>query len=427
MARLDPRTRSQLLCALCEGVSFRSCQRIFGVEQNTVDKLLTDAGDMAIAHVEDLKNLSISKIQADELYAFVAARERNVGEMEDPPDGAGTVWGYLAMCADSKLIFSYLLGDRTDADAKEFMVDVASKLKRTETGAFWTRPHIATDGFEGYKKAVEHAFGADAGYGMLVKSYSKPETDGNLPPGSRYTGSERKPVSGDPRKEDVHTSYIERQNLNLRMGNRRYNRRTNAFSKRMLSHERQLALWIMYHNYCWVPRPMRPRAGSGQKGWIKRLPAAMEAGLTKHIWEVPDLLALTDAFVAERRRHVLSEKKKAKAEAKAALKAAKAKARRAGSDEERAPFWVYVSFVHHSAKVHRTACTNCNDGHGKKLSGKTKSGTWVPFGTLAHAEDYARAEKPDLHSICNMCLGTYRTRGYGELRGPQTPLRFIEG
>ncbi|WP_372781451.1 hypothetical protein [Phenylobacterium sp.] len=427
MAKLDPKIRAYILSALCEGVSLRSCQRIFGVEQNTVDKLLTDAGDMAIAHMEDLRGLAISRIQADELYAFVAARERNVGEMEDPPDGAGTVWGYLAMCADSKLIFSYLLGDRSDVDAKEFMVDVAAKLKRTETGAFWARPHIATDGFEGYKKAVEHAFGADADYGMLVKSYSKTDKDGNIPPGARYTGSERRPVSGDPRKEDTHTSYIERQNLNLRMGNRRYNRRTNAFSKRMLNHERQLALWIMYHNYCWVPRPMRPLVGSGKKGWIKRLPAAMEAGLTEHVWEVPDLLALTDAFIAERRRHVMSEKQKAKAEAKAALKAARAKARRAGSDEERAPFWVYLGFVHRFTKVHKSGCTNCNDGHGKKLSGNTKSGTWVPFTTLADAEAYASAEQPDLHSNCNMCLGSYRTRGHGDLRTGQAPLRLADG
>jgi IS1 family transposase len=407
-------------------MSIRSCQRIFEVEQNTVDKLLTDAGDMAIAHMESLKDLSICKIQADELYAFVAARQRNVDEMENPPDGAGTVWGYLAMCADTKLIFSYHLGDRCDADAKEFMVDVASRLRRTETGAFWSRPHITTDGFESYKKAVDHAFGADADYGMLVKSYTKVDKDGNVPPGARYAGSERRAVSGNPRQEDIHTSYMERQNLNLRMGNRRYNRRTNAFSKQMLNHERQMALWIMYHNYCWVPRPMRPRAGSGKKGWIKRLPAAMEAGLTEHIWEVPDLLALTDAFVTERHKNLVSEKRKARAEAKAALKAAKAKARRAGSDEERAPFWVYLSFVHRFTKVHKADCTSCNDGHGKSRGGKTKSGKWIAFGSFEDATAYAGAEQPDSHSVCNMCLGSYHIRGYDGLRSRPTHLRLVE-
>jgi hypothetical protein len=436
MAKLDARLRAYILASLCEGMSQRSCQRIFGVEQNTVDKLLVDAGDMAITHLASLKGLKIRKIQADELHGFIGAKDFTLQRMENPPDVPGTVWGYLAMCCETKLIFSYFLGDRTTEDATFFFQDVAKKLKRKEEdkkgGEFEVRPHVATDGLAAYQEAFGQAFGDFADFGVLVKSYSKVDKNGNKRPGARFTGSVRERGSGNPVKADTHTSYIERQNLNLRMGNRRYTRKSNAFSKKHENHERHLALWIMYHNYCWVPRPVRPLDADGRpergddgkpKRWIKRLPAAMEAGLATGVWDVDELLALTDDFV-KRRRQI---ERTAKQNAKAAEKAARAKAKIDALGETRAPFWVYKSIVHRTTKVHASACTNCNDGHGKGFKGNTKSGEWLPFGSYDDAVACAEAVSPYGHSICNMCLGSYHTLGHGNLRAGGGALRLSAG
>jgi hypothetical protein len=186
----------------------------------------------------------------------------------------------------------------------------------------------------------------------------------------------------------------------------------------------------MYHNYCWVPRPMRlTDKETGQtelddrgskKAWKKRLPAAIEAGLTTSVWEIGDLLALIDAFVAERRKVERTEKQ----EAKAAEKAALAKAKRDELGPERAPFWVYRSHIHHTTKVHSTACKNCNDGHGKQRKGNNKSGEWIPFASYDDAIEGARALRPNEDSICNMCLGSYRTLGYRDSGSSRTALQI---
>ena len=146
MAKLDRRTRRQILASLCEGVSIRSCERIFDVEQNSVAKLLADAGDMAITLMKRTKGLMVETIQADELYSFVGAKQVNVDRMTVPVEGAGTVWGYLAVCAKSKLIFNYHLGDRSYPHARAFMQSTADKLLRENAGGpFVVRPKIITE------------------------------------------------------------------------------------------------------------------------------------------------------------------------------------------------------------------------------------------------------------------------------------------
>lgn len=242
--RLDARLRAYILHSLCEGMSQRSCERIFGVSQNTVAKLFEEAGDMAIAYLDSLSDLTVEKIQADELYAFVAARSFNVKDMAAPTPGAGTVWTYLAVCAETKFILTYHLGDQGIDHATRFARRLASKLKREDNGDFVVRPTIITDGLGAYPQAMDRAFGSDLNFGVLNKRYSKVDAKGNRLTGGRYEGAIRTAVIGDVAEHDIHTSYIERQNLNVRMGVRRYGRKTNAFSKRLLNHERHLALWV---------------------------------------------------------------------------------------------------------------------------------------------------------------------------------------
>jgi IS1 family transposase len=415
MAKLDRRTRRQILASLCEGVSIRACERIFGVEQNTIAKLLDDAGDMAISFMKRAKNLQIEYVQADELYSFVGAKQATVKRKGQPTEGAGTIWTYLAVCAKTKLIFDYHLGDRSTPHAEAFMRSVAGKLDRNEDGSFRVRPTIVTDGLAAYQEAVSTVFGDDANHGVYLKRYTTVGKDGRKLLRKQYVGADRVVQSGTIDDAFIHTAYIERQNLNVRMRNRRFGRRTNAFSKSMEEHERQLALSLVYMNYCILPTPRRQLDEHGKPllddegnplPWIKRLTPAMEAGLTDELWDADDLLELTDSFTAERRRQEREAKKAAKAQLAALFSKPNEDA------PVRAPFWVYESSLHHTTKIHAGACKNCNDGHGKGGKGDTKSGRWLACESLDGAKALAEGLQPDRHSICNMCLGSYRKRGY---------------
>jgi IS1 family transposase len=419
MAKLDQRTRCHILASLCEGVSVRSCERIFRVEQNTVAKLLADAGDMAISLMQRTKGLVIETIQADELYSFVGAKQANVDRMSVPVEGAGTVWTYLAVCAKTKLIFNYHLGDRSTPHAEAFMRSTAEKLSRSEDGGFVVRPTIVTDGLAAYQEAISTVFGADANHGVYMKRYTTTGKDGRKLLRKQFAGVDRISRVGEIAPEDIHTAYVERQNLNVRMKNRRFNRRTNAFSKRLLNHERHLALLLVYSNYCLLPVSKRqtdeegkPLLGEDGKPLprIKRLTPAMEAGITDFVWEVEDLVEMADAFTSQRRL----QQRRAKKEAKEKLKALFSKPKE--DAPVRAPFWVYESTLHHTTKVHATSCKNCNDGRGKGGKGDTKSGRWLACEDLAGAKALAEGLQPDRNSICNMCLGSYRTRGYRDPR-----------
>lgn len=350
---------------------------------------------MSIAYMAGLRNLPIRYVQADEIHSFVGVKEAHLPEATNPVDGAGTVWAFLAVCAESKLIFDYRVGDRGLPDATAFAKSLIGKLKREQTGQFAVRPQIVTDGHRAYSEAFEIAVGADADRGVLIKRYSKTDAAGDPLPSSRYVGSDRIILSGDPALSTIHTSYIERQNLNLRMGNRRYNRRTNAFSKNMLNHERHLALWIMYHNLCWLPRPHRIREridGKLVSRWEKRLPAAMAAGIEERPWEVDDLLALTDAFVEQRRSLPPPEP-----------------LRPLPVPVGEATHWVYHNELKRSANIHTAECSNCRHGAGKR--GSRSIGTWLPYTSLEEAVAGAIAIEPDRFTECKMCIGSYRRMG----------------
>lgn len=405
MNRLDPQKREAILQSLNECMSQRACERIFKVSNKTVQKLARDVGDMAIKHINQVGGLNVRCIQADEIWSFVKAKQKNVPKLKHPQVGAGTIWAYLAICADTKLILTYELGDRRLPDAKSFMKSVKSKLAVDENGALLQRPQIFTDGLKAYEEAGEVAFGDEADRAMLVKQYTNIGEDGEPTPVSRYAGADRRILSGTLSEGDINTSYIERANLTLRMGNKRYTRKSNAFSKTLRNHERQLAQWIMYYNYCLVSSPRRRTSDeTGEVYWEKALTPAMEIGLTDRVWEMSDLLELTDRHLAEKSSETASTGTDLVPLSEA--------------DLGESVYWVYHTDLHRSAKVHKATCTMCNNGQGKR-GGKAKYGEWHGCPTLDDALRLAKSLEPDNNAICKMCLGSYRNSGYRGPRGPR--------
>jgi IS1 family transposase len=255
-----------------EGVSINATCRMTGVAKHTVLKLLKDMGcACASYHDSRVRNLRVRRIQCDEIWAFVYAKQKNV-TLEQMQQGAGDVWTWTAIDADTKLIVSYTLGDRGAGTAKEFMQDVASRITN--------RMQLTTDGHRVYADAVEEAFGSEVDYAMLVKIYGA----SNDSPESRYSpatciGCRTGVFSGNPDPKHISTSFVERQNLSMRMGMRRFTRLTNGFSKKLENHGHMVALYFMHYNYCRVHKTLR-------------VTPAMEAGLTDHVWEIEELLDL---------------------------------------------------------------------------------------------------------------------------------------
>jgi IS1 family transposase len=267
--------RVQILSMLVEGSSMRSISRVVDVSINTVTKMLEDAGRACIAHHEKtVQGVRASRIQCDEIWAFCYARQKNVGTAVAAPDEASDVWTWTAIDADTKLIVSYLAGGRDAGYAYEFMQDVAGRLAN--------RVQLITDGHKAYLTAVEGAFGADVDYAQLIKLYG--DTPG---PAGRYspaqcTGIIKHRIEGNPDRKHVSTSYVERQNLTMRMSMRRFTRLTNAFSKKAENNVHALALYFTFYNFVRQHKTLR-------------CSPAMAAGLSKTLWSMEDVVALIDA------------------------------------------------------------------------------------------------------------------------------------
>jgi IS1 family transposase len=272
MNQLNTAKRTQIIAALIEGNSINATCRMLGVGKHTVLRLLEDAGCACAAYHDALvRGLHVDRVQCDEIWAFVLGKDKNLTQ-EQVEAGFGSVWTWTAIDADSKLIVSYMLGDRGATTAKAFMQDVASRISN--------RIQLTTDGHRVYAEAVENAFGSEIDYAMLVKIYGA----SNDNPESRYSpatciGCRTGVLSGKPNPKYISTSYVERQNLSMRMGMRRFTRLTNGHSKKIENHGHQVALYFFHYNFCRVHSSLR-------------VTPAMEAGLTDHVWTLEELCAL---------------------------------------------------------------------------------------------------------------------------------------
>ena len=291
--KLTSAKRVQILSMLVEGASMRSISRVVDVSINTVTKLLEDAGRACIAHHETaVRNVPASRIQCDEIWAFCCAKQQTVELAVAAPEEAGDVWTWTAIEAHSKLIVSYLAGGRDAGYAYEFMQDLAGRLAN--------RVQLTTDGHKAYLSAVEGAFGADVDYAQLIKLYG--DTPG---PAGRYspaecTGIIKHRVEGNPDRKHVSTSYVERQNLTMRMSMRRFTRLTNAFSKKAENHVHALALYFTFYNFVRQHKTLQ-------------CSPAMAAGLSKTLWSMEDVVALIDARAEPSKARGLYKPRAAKA------------------------------------------------------------------------------------------------------------------
>lgn len=277
MNKLTKEKRVQIIRALVEGNSIRATARICDVAFNTVLKLLPEIGK-ACADYQDrvFRNLPCKRIQCDEIWSFCYAKEKNLPAELQGKFGFGSVWTWVALDADTKLVPSWLVGDRSADTAVTFMTDLATRLAN--------RVQLTTDGHKAYLIAVADAFGGiPIDYAMLVKIYNEPQTEGNE---KRYSpgeccGARKEEVKGDPDPKHISTSYVERQNLTMRMSMRRFTRLTNGFSKKVENHACAVALHYMHYNFCRIHKSLR-------------VTPAMEAGVTDHVWSIEELAGLLD-------------------------------------------------------------------------------------------------------------------------------------
>ncbi len=252
----------------------RSVVRVTGVSKNTVAKLLIDAGAACQAyHDIHVRDLNSRRVQCDELWSFCYSKQKNVDSAKAAPGKAGDVWTWTAIDADSKLAVSWLVGGRDAGYATEFMNDVAERLS--------LRVQLTTDGHKAYLEAVESAFGTDVDYAQLIKLYgASPEGEKRYSP-AKCTGIRLNTVTGNPDPAHISTSYVERQNLTMRMSVRRFTRLTNAFSKKVENHAHMVSLHFMHYNFVRIHKTLR-------------VTPAMAAGVTERLWEMSDIVSLID-------------------------------------------------------------------------------------------------------------------------------------
>jgi IS1 family transposase len=284
MNRLPLERRAQIVGLLAEGNGLRATSRLADVSINSVTKLLMDVGAACEAYQdESLRGLNCRRIQCDEIWAFVYAKNKNLPEQYRGPFGYGDVWTWTALDADTKLIPSWAVGRRDGFTASAFIRDLADRLA--------TRVQLTTDGQKVYLEAVEGSFGSEIDYAILVMMY-KSDSSKSAPAGRRYspavcTGSREQLITGNPDPAHISTSFVERSNLTIRMSLRRFTRLTNPFSKKLENHKAALALHFMHYNFGRIHKTLR-------------VTPAMEAGVADHVWSHAEIAALADSQGAPR-------------------------------------------------------------------------------------------------------------------------------
>jgi IS1 family transposase len=281
---LSTSKRAAIVHALVEGASVRAAARMLDVSKDTVAKLSLELGEACIRYMDEtLRDLSCKRLQVDEVWGFCYAKQKNVPAKMQGQWGVGDIWAFTAIDADTKLIPTFLMGPRDAGTATGLMQDLAGRLSN--------RVQLTTDGLKAYLSAVEESFGGDIDYAQLVKIYgAAPEG-----PEVRYSpaeciGAEKHAITGCPDPAHVSTSYIERHNLTLRMGMRRYTRLTNAHSKKIRNHTAALGLFLCFYNFCRIHRTLR-------------VTPAMAAGVSSRVWEIADLVALLPVAEPKKRGH----------------------------------------------------------------------------------------------------------------------------
>lgn len=282
MNRLSKQERSRILALMAEGTSIRSITRLTGFSKNTVTKFMVDAGQ-AVADYQDrvLRNLPCKRVQVDEIWAFCYAKAKNVAAAKAAPKQAGDLWTWVAIDADTKLVPSWLVGGRDAEYAHEFMQDLAARMAN--------RIQLTSDGHKAYLTAVEEAFGCDVDFAQLIKLYGEPTEAQKRYSPAECVGIRKAMVEGNPDKKHVSTSYAERQNLSMRMSNRRMTRLTNAFSKKAENHAHAMALYFMQYNFVRIHQSLR-------------VTPAMAAGVTDTLWSYDDVAEVIEEWEAANSR-----------------------------------------------------------------------------------------------------------------------------
>jgi IS1 family transposase len=273
MKQLTKDQRCAVVRCLCDGVSIRATVRISGVAMNTIQKLTRDLGEAVLAYQDQvLRNLNCKRLQLDEIWCFCYAKNKNVPDHMRGVPGIGDMWTWTAMDAQTKLIVSWRIGARDAANAHAFIGDIAERLGG--------RVQMTTDGNRVYVDAVESHLGGKVDFAQLIKQYGNESGT----PETRYSpakclGAKKRQIDGNPDMDHVSTSYAERQNLNIRMQNRRYTRLTNAFSKKAEMLAYSIAITFMYHNFVRIHQTLK-------------MTPAQKAGLTHHKWSIEEMVDL---------------------------------------------------------------------------------------------------------------------------------------
>ena|SRR6185312_1951409 len=280
MNKLPSEKRAQALQMMVEGVSLRAITRLTGISRTTLLKLLADAG-RAFSEYQDrtLMSLNCRRVQVDEAWGFCYAKQKNVACAKAAPEGSGDIWTWIGIDADSKLAISYYVGNRDGAAALEFMTDLGKRLAN--------RVQLTSDGHRAYLDAVEETFGADIDYAQLVKIYgAAPEGNTRRYSPAECCGTVKHRVEGNPDPKHVSTSYSERLNLNIRMGNRRMTRLTNGFSKKADNHAHMMSIYFMHYNFVRLHQTLL-------------ITPAMAANVTGKLWEMSDMVKVLEDWEAQ--------------------------------------------------------------------------------------------------------------------------------
>jgi IS1 family transposase len=281
MNKLSRERRAQILGMMVEGNSIRAIVRMTGVSKNTITKLLEDAGEAFLFyHDRYVRGVAASRVQCDEIWSFAGCKQKNVAKAKRKDLAYGDVWTWVAMDADTKLAISYLIGGRDSTYAMALMDDLRQRVT--------TRLQLTTDGHAPYLNAVEEAFGSDVDYAMLIKLYGPPPASSEA--ARRYSpsdciGTRKREVTGNPDPQHISTSYVERQNLTMRMAIRRFTRLTNAFSKKADNHAHSVAIHFMHYNFVRIHQSLR-------------VTPAMAAGVTKTLWSLIDMVEVIEEWEA---------------------------------------------------------------------------------------------------------------------------------